>query len=325
MNRFRWCFIGTGRLAKQVAKQILESGRHEIVSCYSRNLEECEEFARVFHAVPYKNSEEAITSGDVDGVYVVTPHNAHFRYAKQALETGKPVLCEKAFTVNAQEADELIDLARKNGIYLAEAMWTWFSPCANQVKKWIDEGRIGRIRNASFTYHAKSIDYAPRVSDPKRAGGALLDITVYPITYAYRLFGYPQDIRSTAVLSDGIDVSEEIRMSFDNDIETTISASIIDQKGLEKMKINGTEGKIVSSFYHAATQATLKKGLFHMQWFKAGKGFINSYVDEFDIVASEIREGLKESRMVPLAATSDVMHIMDEVRKQIGLVYNELE
>ncbi|MBR4461444.1 MAG: Gfo/Idh/MocA family oxidoreductase [Erysipelotrichaceae bacterium] len=325
MDKFRWCFIGTGRLANQVAKQILDSGNHEITVCFSRNEERCKEFAKQYHARSCVSSEEALRSGDIDAVYIVTPHNAHFRYAKQALEAGKPVFCEKAFTVSAWETEELIRIARQNRLYLAEAMWTWFSPCANQVKKWIDEKQIGEIRNASFTYHMKSIGYAPRVSDPKRAGGALLDITVYPITYAYRLFGYPKKIESNAVLKNGIDVSEEIVMTFEKGIKTTISASIVDMKGLEKMKISGSEGSISSSFYHASTKAILRKGLLDRQTYKSGNQLFNSYVDEFDTVASEIREGLLESRMVPLGSTLDVMRIMDEIRKQIGLEYNDLE
>ena len=325
MEKFRWCFIGTGRLADQVAKQIIGSGKHEIAACFSRNHNSCREFAQKYDAHPYDSCEEALHSEDFDAVYVVTPHNAHYRYAKQALEAGKPVLCEKAFTVNAKETDELIRIARKNQLYLAEAMWTWFSPCANQVRQWIDDKEIGKIKEAFFTYHMKSISYAPRVSDPKRAGGALLDITVYPITYAYRLFGYPESIQSEAILTNGIDLSDDIAMTFKDDIKAYISASIVDMKGLEKMKITGSEGTILSPFYHASTSAVLRKGLFKRRKFKSGNGPINSYVDESDAVASEIREGLIESRMVPLQATSDVMHIMDEIREQISLVYDDLE
>ncbi|MBQ6559338.1 MAG: Gfo/Idh/MocA family oxidoreductase [Erysipelotrichaceae bacterium] len=325
MDQFRWCFIGTGRLANQVAKQIIESGNHEIVTCFSRNQEKCKEFAEKYHAQACDSSEEALRSDQINGVYIVTPHNAHFRYVRQALEAGKSVLCEKAFTVTSQETDELIRIAHEKKLYLAEAMWTWFSPCANQVKKWIDEKEIGEIKDVSFTYHMKSINYAPRVSDPRRAGGALLDITVYPITYAYRLFGFPETIDSKAVLSNGIDVSEDIALTFRDGIKASISASIIDMKGLEKMRINGSKGMITSSFYHASTKTVLRKGLFYKRIFRSSKQPFNSYVDEFDTVASEIREGLLESRMVPLSATSDVMHIMDEIRSQIGLVYDNLE
>lgn len=325
MELFRWCFIGTGKLAHQVAGQITDTKRHAVVSCYTRNYENATEFAEAFGATAYHSAEEAICAEGVDGVYVVTPHNAHYRFVKQALELGKPVLCEKAFTVYGSETDELIALAKEKQIYLAEAMWTWFSPAANQVKKWVAEDAIGAIRSADFTYHMKSVNYAPRVSDPKRAGGALLDITVYPITYAYRLWGMPVELQSVGVIENGIDLGEDISMTFANGLTAHISASIADMKGFEKMSIKGDQGEISGMLYHAMNKVTCKRGLFHKEVFKGPGPRINSYVDEFDTVAAEIREGLTESRMVPLQATADVMHIMDMVRQQIGLVYDALE
>lgn len=150
MEKFRWCFIGTGKLGHQVAGQLLASGRHEIVSCYTRNMDNAKAFAEEFHCKAYGSAEEAILADGVEGVYVVTPHNAHFRYVKEALELGKPVLCEKAFTVTAEETDSLIALAREKKVYLAEAMWTWFSPAANQVKLWLMEDKLGKVTDAKL-------------------------------------------------------------------------------------------------------------------------------------------------------------------------------
>lgn len=325
MEKFRWCFIGTGTLAKQVAKQLSDSGKHELVSCYTRNFEKCKEFAAKYQCKACESAEEAITAEGVEAVYVVTPHNAHFRYVKQALELGRPVLCEKAFTVEASETDELIAIAREKKIYLAEAMWTWFSPAANQVKKWIDEEKIGKIKSADFTYHMKSVNYAERVADPKRAGGALLDITIYPITYAYRLWGMPVKIESTGNIQNGIDYGEDVVLTFANGVRANISASIADFKGFEKMRIKGERGEISAFLYHAMNKVTCKKGMLKKEVFSGPGPKINSYLDEFDTVADEIRQGLTESEKVPLPATSDVMHILDEVRGQIGLVYDELE
>ena len=324
-GRFKWCFIGTGTLAKQVAAELNKSGRHQIVSCYSRNPQKCREFADKFKSTAYETAEAAILADGVDAVYIVTPHNAHHRYAKLALELGKPVLCEKPFTVNAEETDELIALAREKGIYLCEAMWTWFSKAANRTKTWIDEGKIGTVRSARFTYHLNSVGYAERVADPKRAGGALLDITIYPITYAYRLWGYPVAIESTATIEGGIDTTDEITMTFENGVKAQISASIIDFKGLEKMTIEGDGGCITAFLYHAASTITCRKGLLKRERFRGAKGFTIQHLEEFDIVADEIRRGLKESGYVPLSCTSDVMRLLDTVRGQIGLSYDQLE
>ena len=324
-NRFKWCFIGTGKLANQVAGQLLKSGRHEIVSCYTRNPENGRAFAEKYDCVACSSAAEAITYDGVEGVYVVTPHNAHYRYVKQALELGKPVLCEKAFTVTAAETDELIALARKQNVYLCEAMWTGFSPAAMTAKSWIDAGRIGRVRSADFTYHMKSINYAPRVSDPKRAGGALLDITIYPITYAYRLWGIPECIETVGTVENGIDTCENIVMTYPDGPEVRISASIVDFKGLERMTITGESGTIRAAFYHAANKLVCRNSFFRREVFRLPKGSGTSYLYEFDTVAAEIRRGLKESEKVPLRCTADVMHMLDTIREQLGLVYDDLE
>ena len=325
MSKFRWCFIGTGTLANKVAKQMMESGRHEIVSCYTRNYEKGILFAEQYGCIACRTAEEAILSEGVEGVYVVTPHNAHFRFAKMALELGRPVLCEKAFTVESSDTDELIRIAREKGLYLCEGMWTWFSPASIQVKKWIDSGRIGKSISADFTYHMRSIDYAPRVSDPKRAGGALLDITIYPITYAYRLWGMPSEIESSGKIENGIDTGEEVTLSYPDGLKVNISASILDYEGHENMLITGEHGTIKAPLYHVAEELFCCEASKEPEVFTLPPGSGHSYLFEFDAVAEEIRSGRTESEKVPLQCTSDVMHILDIVRKQIGLEYNDLE
>ena len=324
MTKFRWCFIGAGDLARTVANQLDKSGRHEVVSVYTRNYEKGLAFAEKHGAKAYPTPEEAMTAEGIDGVYIVTPHSSHYKYAKMAIELGVPVFCEKAFTVTAKETDELIALAREKNVYLCEAMWTWFSESANKTKEWIDAKKIGRVHSADFSYHVRTIDKKGRHTDPKRAGGALLDITIYPVTYAYRLWGTPAAIESVGVIKEGIDHSEKIVFTYP-DFKVSISASIADFKGLEKMTIKGENGEITAPFYHCCNGVTYKKSLFKKETFKGKGPKFNSYLDEFDAVAEDIRAGRTESKMVPLKATSDVMHILDKIREQIGLEYPELE
>jgi predicted dehydrogenase len=325
MEKFRWCFIGTGSLAKHVASQLNKSGRHEIVSCYTRNYDNGINFANKYGGKAYDNAEDAITAKGVEGVYIVTPHNAHYRYARLAIEKGIPVFCEKAFTVTAEETDELIELARKNNVYLCEAMWTWFSDAANKTKSWIDENKIGRILSADFSYHSRTVDYKGRHTDPARAGGALLDITIYPVTYAYRLWGTPEKIESRANIKDGIDLSDNIIFTYSDGLKVNITASIADFKGFEKMTIKGENGEIRAPFFHMYNKVICKKSFLSKEVFKGRGPKIISYLDEFDAVSKDIRSGKKESDMVPLKATSDVMHILDKIREQIGLTYDNLE
>ena len=314
---FHWAFIGTGTLAKTVAKEITASGRHKIVSVYSRNPQKRGDFARKYGALSAETPEEAMSLPEVDGVYIVTPHTSHKDYALMAMDLGKPVLCEKPVSTDRAKAEEMIRKSQEKGIYFTEAMWTWFSPVANQVKAWLDAGEYGEIESAFFNYHLRSIGYAPRVADPNLAGGALLDIGIYGLTYAYRLFGKPERIRCRGDLQGGVDTGERISLYYPGGRVFTVDSSIVNLKGLERMVIEGTGGSTSLWFFHNARKVKIKK--------KGEKNLVfrgnGSYLNEFDIVSSEIREGLTESRFVPHKATLDVMEMMDECRRQLHLVF----
>lgn len=316
MEKFRWCFIGCGKLAGIVAEEIIASGRHEIVSAYARRPEAVKAFTDKFGGKPCLTAEEAVTAEGVDGVYIVTTHRSHYEYAKIALENGLPVLLEKPFTMNAEETDSLIEISDSMNLYLAEAMWTWFSPVANKVKEWIDQGRIGDIEDVVADVRSYSLGYAPRVADPGAGGGAILDMGVYGITYVYRLFGAPLGIEAKAVLADGIDYKDEVLFDYGDGKSYKVLTSIDDKDIIPSLHIKGSEGSIFVNELHYAGRATLTvpegEEVFE------GDG---SYLNEFDRVAEEIREGLTESRLVPLKATSDVMKLIDEVRRQTGLRY----
>ena len=313
---FHWAFIGAGTLARQVAKEITASGRHRIVSVYTRTPEKCAEFAAQYGAIAAGSAEEAMTAPGVDGVYIVTPHTSHAQYALQALDLGKSVLCEKPVTTDGAQTREIIAKSREKGVYFAEAMWTWFSPIARQVKSWMDAGEYGDVKSLRFTYHMKSINYAPRVSDPNLAGGALLDIGIYPLTYACRLLGKPDRIECTGRLQGGIDTGEEIRLIYPG-TECTISTSITDYRGLEKMTLRGTRAHTTLWLFHMAGSVRLSRFPRRGKRFRADGGMLN----EFDLVAEEIRKGLTESLCVPHQATMDVMDMMDECIRQMHLVY----
>ena len=314
---FNWCFIGAGTLANIVAKEILPSGRHRIAVVYTRNPQKCREFAGKYGAVAYDSAEAAIGAPDVDGVYIVTPHTSHYEYTKLALSMGKPVLCEKPITVTATEAAELFALAAEKGVYLAEAMWTWFSPVAQKVRQWYNAGELGTLHRAEARYHIDSRRYAARCTDPNLAGGALLDVGIYPITYLYRLFGKPTGIRCTGRLEGGIDLCEDVTMSFSNGLTCTASVSMCDFKGLEKIHLDGNKGRVKYYFFHNASRVKLVRKHGQNEVFKADGGHLN----EFDVVAGEIRGGLAQSQLVPPSTTTDVMGILDECRRQMGLVY----
>ena len=314
---FNWCFIGAGTLANIVAKAILPSGRHRIATVYTRRPQKCREFAGKCGAAACDSAEAAISTPDVDGVYIATPHTSHYEYARLALSLGKPVLCEKPITVSAPEAAELFALAAEKGVYLAEAMWTWFSPVAQKVRQWYEAGEFGTLYHAEARYHIDSQRYAARCTDPDLAGGALLDVGIYPITYLYRLFGKPAEIRCIGRLEGGIDLCEEVTMSFLNGLTCTASVSMCDFRGLEKVRLEGSKGRVRYYFFHNANRVKLVRRGGRNEVFKANGGYLN----EFDVAAGEIRRGLTQSLLVPPGATTDVMEILDECRRQMKLVY----
>ena len=316
-DAFKWCFIGTGRLANQVAAQITASGRHEIVSVYGHSFEKGQAFAAQHGGVAYDDAAAAITADGVQGVYIVTPHNSHGDYVRQAIMLGKSVLCEKPFTTDARQAEELLTLAEEKGVYVAEAMWTWFAPVANQVKRWLDDGAFGEIRELSASYRVNIGERGGRLTDPARAGGALLDIGVYPITYLYRLFGMPVKVDCRGVVEDGVDMEEEIELTFADGRTYGASVSMRDANGEEKLRIVGSKASLEMDGFHYASEAELVKGDGSRELF-TGDG---SLLNEFDRASEEMRAGLRESAYVPHSSTLDVLRIMDECRRQMKLVY----
>ncbi|MBQ3318388.1 MAG: Gfo/Idh/MocA family oxidoreductase [Spirochaetales bacterium] len=182
---FRWAFIGTGTLARKVIKEITASGRHAVVSAYSRNRQRLEDFCSPYGTCAATSVEDAVKRPDVDAVYISVTNESHYEICRKCLELGKPVLLEKPFTIKAEETERLQALAKGKGLYLSEAMWTWYSDVPNKVLELVRSGRLGKVKDVYMSYSRYSIDYAPRVSDPLLGGGALLDIGIYPITYSY--------------------------------------------------------------------------------------------------------------------------------------------
>ena len=311
---FKWAFIGTGTLAKKVIKEISATGRHSVVSAYSRNRERLEAFCAPYGTYAATSVEDAVLGREVDGVYISVTNESHYEICRKVLELGKPVLLEKPFTIKASETEEIQTLARSKGLYLSEAMWTWYSDVPNKVLNLVKAGRLGKIKDVYMSYSRYSIDYAPRVSDPLLGGGALLDIGIYPITYCYRLFGLPKGIHCSGDIVKSADYSDDIVLDYDG-FKVKMDVSIVGTKG-EVMVIEGSNGMLMNVDYHDGLPAAIKIGS-DIEVIEGEKG----YTKEFDAVASEIREGLSESRFIPMSSTLDCMRILDECRRQMNLVY----
>lgn len=314
MQPFNWAYIGNGNIAYTTAKDILRGG-HKIVSVYGRNKEKSKAFADKFGAEACDCFECAVNRPDVDGVYIATPHTAHVNYAVAAMKLGKPVLCEKPVGVSLSDVNKLIEASKETNTYFCEAMWTWFSDVALTVKKWVQSGEIGEVKDVKMSFAFPGIlkDKNSRVLTPETAGGALLDIGIYPITYCYNLFGVPEKITCKGKVKNGIDLSETVTLHY-NSFKCTLKMSLC--RACENCVIKGTKGVIKMPFFHMASKAVLKtKG--KKQVFE-GK---TDYLTEFTRAAEEIRSGETESRYIPFEATRECMKIMDECRRQMNLRY----
>ena len=308
---FGWAFLGCGSIAGQVADELILEEGQKLVSCWNRSKERAEKFAEKYGCRAFSTPEEAIKAEGVDAVYIAVTADKHLDYIRLCLEAGVPVLCEKPFTVNLKEAEEAFALAKEKGVYLCEAMWTWFNSPALTVKSWLE--KIGPVKKVTAKY-CVPISNNPRLVDPVRLGGALVDIGVYPIRYAYELFGYPKAISCKGRVEGGVDHEEEITLTYDG-FTAELSVNMDEWKG-EEFCVEGEKGSIRVPFFHCAEEAFLS-GEEEQHFEDKSK----KYGVELRRVSEEIAAGMKESALCPPEHTLDVMRIMDECRRQMGLVY----
>lgn len=314
MNKFRWAYIGNGNIAASTARSI-ERGNHTITAVYGRNSEKAKAFAKKHKATAYTDFDACVTADDVDAVYIATPHTSHLDYALRAMALGKPVLCEKPVGVTTAEVEQMINASKEHGVYYCEAMWTWFSKVTLQVKSWVQSGAVGDVKEVVIDYAFPGIMMSKnsRVLTPSTAGGALLDIGIYPITYCYNIFGVPDRIECDGTIKDGIDIAEKVVLHY-GDMKCTLNMSLCYLK--EGCKIVGTDGTINVPMFHMASKAVLNNSNGRRVF--RGK---TDYLTEFSIVADEINSGKKESEYIPFESTLATMRIMDECRRQMNLVY----
>ena len=260
MRRIRWGILGTGNIAQVFAADLSFVQDSEIVAVGSRREKSAEEFGRRFGLLHRHASYEALACDpEVDVVYIATPHVFHKDNMLLCLDAGKHVLCEKPFTLNAQQATEAIALARQNKKFLMEAMWTRFLPIFAKVRELISNGLIGDIRmfmadfGVRFPFHPES-----RLFNPELGGGALLDLGVYPVSLASMLFGTPTEVTSLAHLGEtGVDEQSAMLLKYsEGQLAILSSAMRIGTK--REALIFGTGGYIkIHAPFHGSSRLTL--------------------------------------------------------------------
>ena len=311
----RWGVIGAGGIAAVFAAdlELTDSGR--VVAVGSRDLARAEAFADRF-AIPNRHGsyEALVADGDVDAVYVATPHPMHRAYAELALRAGKPVLLEKPFTVTAAQARELVALARERGLFLMEAMWTRFLPHVARIRELLAEGALGEIVTV-IADHGQWFpeDREHRLFAPELAGGALLDLGVYPVAFASMVLGQPTEILSMVTPAfTGVDGQTSMLLGYASGAHAVLTCTLA-AKSPTRAAIVGTRARIeVEGDFYAPSRFTLTSRDGEQVSFdgsREGRGLRF----EADEVARCLREGLLESPLMPLDESVAIMETMEAV------------
>lgn len=327
--RLRWGVIATGGIAAAVTRDLELLADAELYAVSSRSQAAADAFAADYgFARAYGDQdgvagyERLLANDAVDVVYIATPHAQHHLIARAALTAGKHVLCEKAFTINAREAAELVELARANGLFLMEAMWSRFLPSMQRAFEIAASGEIGDVKwvAADLGFPAP---YSPtsRLWAPRDGGGALLDITVYPLLWALGTLGFPQTVSATGWLNDdGVDAQNALTLGYHHGAQAQLTSSLL-AHGPRAATVAGSGGFLQSlGSVNNPTELLVRVGFDEprVERFTAvGRGY--SY--ELREVTRCIQQGLTESPVMPLQDSLDSMRLFDGVRAQLGVSY----
>ena len=322
-DTIRWGILGAGLIATTFCDDLALLPDHEVVAVGARTPGSNEAFAQRF-AIPHVHDSYADLAADpdVDVVYVATPHPWHLETALLAIEAGKAVLVEKPFTMDAAQARTLVAAAREHGTFLMEAMWTRFLPHMAQVRDLLAAGRIGEVVgvHAEFVEH-REVDAEHRLYAPELGGGALLDLGVYPLSFASMVLGTPSHVSAASETAPtGVDAQTSMLLGYPSGAHALLSCGVRGSavKAASKVGSHGSHD-IAGQFWRPTSYAVLERGGERTEVDAGTDGHGIRF--EAAEVARCLREGLVESPVLPLDETVAVMETMDEVRRQIGLRY----
>ncbi|WJL96752.1 Gfo/Idh/MocA family oxidoreductase [Microbacterium sp. ET2] len=317
----RWGVLGTGGIAGKQVADLLANG-HTVTAVGSRSAGSAEAFAARHGIRAHASYEALVEDPDVDVVYVATPAHVHLENGLLAIAAGKHVLMEKPFTVDAAQARELVDAADAADVVLLEALWTRFLPHMARVREIVREGTIGEIR----TIIAESGQRLPQDADFRLnradlAGGSLLDIGIYPISFAIDLLGFPADVTSRATLGPtGVDLQTSAILTYPSGAQA-ICQTAIDVKGPNRAAVLGTEGRIeIDTTFYAPTSFVViaNDGTVIERWTNevAPRGM------QYQAAELErlVRTGERRSPLLTSEDSIALMELLDGIRRQNGIV-----
>jgi len=321
-EKFSWGILGPGGIAQAFAKDLALLQGHTIAAVGSRSLQNAQKFVATFGGTANGSYEELVADPSIDAIYVATPHPAHHDNVILALNAGKPVLCEKPFSVNAHEAQAMIDAAARNGVALMEAMWARFLPHYAKVREIVDSGVLGPILSIHADHGQRLADQGiARLIEPALAGGALLDLGIYPVSFAHMILGTPAQITSTAVMTDrGVDAQTSMIFTYQEGAQAVLTTTMIEQTPCRAV-VAGLNGwlEIDRTFYNPAAMRVVLNDGTTTEYPNTYKG--HGLREQAEVFKQLVRSGKLESEILTWKATVEIMTTLDTVREQIGLKY----
>jgi len=320
----RWGIVGTGGIAAAFAGDLQLMPDASLAAVGSRSQASADEFGDRFDVPQRHASYDALVNDPaVDAVYVATPHPGHYDAAMAAIEAGKAVLVEKPFTLNAKEAQSLIEAARSRHVFLMEAMWSRFLPPFARVRELLAAGALGDVRVVIADHNQWfPRDPSHRLFDPALGGGALLDLGVYPVSFASMVFGAPTRVTAVSTRAfTGVDATTSAILQYDDGAHAVVTTSL-EVAGPTGAVIVGTDARIQfeGTFYAPTPFSLIGRDGTVLERFDEpvqGRGMGGEAAE----VMQCMRAGALESEVLPLDETLAIMDTLDEIRRQIGLAY----
>lgn len=318
MEKMKLAILGAGNIAATMAKTVNEMDEVSLYAVAARDKERAEQFAAAYGAEKsFGSYEEMLEDDGIDLVYVATPHSHHFDHAKLCIDHGRAVLCEKAFTWNAQQAKELLAYAEEKKVFITEAMWVRYMPSSAMLRTLLDSGRIGKVigLTANLGY---SLMHVERMFRPELAGGALLDLGVYTLNFATWVLGDDfSDFTVAAVKHDtGVDKSEFINLIYPDGAAAGLfntMEAVTDRKGY----IYGTNGHIVVDNINNYEAFHIYNNDYELTETIRRPQQISGY--EYEVLACKraLEEGKLACEEMPHAHTIRIMELLDEIKARM--------
>lgn len=314
--------VATGGIADVVTSDMKLVPDVEVRAVSSRDSSKAAAFA-ARHGIPssYGDYHDLLLDPTVDVVYVATPHSSHHVVARNALLAGKAVLCEKPLTVSLRDAEDLVDVARKQGVFLMEAMWTRFNPLIRLLRKLVADGAIGSIRSVHADF-GEPFPHNPahRLWDPAAGGGSLLDLGVYPVSFTQMLLGEPESIATHGTLIDGVDAEAALLLRYPNGVSAHLSSSLVGNYPIAATVV-GTQGRIEIPplFYRPTELVVIRPDAQPDTHTLELQGF--GYHYQVAEVNERVAAGDRESPEMRLDETLAVMRTLTKALDQLGVSY----